>query len=318
MLKLNLQMFAEGDEPGNDSTLDNEPGLSPSEQFDQMYYGTDDDQQDDDADNDTVNNDSGDVAGGDTDPADGDDDQQNQQNQQSQQQPWKNQQNADFAAQRRRQEEAQRIAQAEQRARDAVYAEQFKDKINPYTGQPIRTEADYKAYQQAYNAELLQNSGIQQSQFDQMVNADPRIQQAQKIIEQQEQMTRQNQQMQEARKLDEAVERIRKFDKSVKTQQDVIDNPHFQEIAQMYSRGYDLADAYYLANRTELEQQRQAATKQQFINQAAGKKHLKTTGQNGAGNEVHVPAETLAIYREMMPNATDDEIRAHYARLNKK
>ena len=315
MLKLNLQMFAEGDEPGNDSTLDNEPGLSPSEQFDQMYYGTDDDQQDDDADNDTVNNDSGDVAGGDTDPADGDNDQQQQQ---AQQQPWKNQQNAQFAAERRRQEEQQRTAQAVQAARDAVYAEQYKGQVNPYTGQPIRSEADYKAYQQAYNAELLKNSGITQAQFDQMVDADPRIKQASAIAQQQQQMQAQIRQQQQTQQLQNSLEAIKKFDKDVKTFDDIAKNPHFADIEKMWQNGYSLDDAYYLANRAEIEQKRQAAVKQQVINQTAGKKHLKATGQNGAGSEVHVPADTLAIYREMMPNATDAEIRAHYARINKK
>lgn len=312
MLKLNLQMFAEGAEPGTDSSIDtNETELSASERFDEMYYGSEDDQQDDVLDDDAVNNDSGEVHGGDTDPADGDNDQQTQQ---AQQQPWKNPQNAQFAAERRRQEEAQRIAQATQAARDAVYAEQYKGQVNPYTGKPIRSEADYKAYQQAYNAEILKNSGIQQAQFDQIVNADPRIQQAQQIIAQQELMKRQSQQMAEARKLDEAVEKIRKFDKSVKTQQDIIDNPHFKEIADMYNRGYSLEDAYYLANRAEIEQKKQAAARQQTMNQMTSKQHMRATGNSGAGDAVVVPADIMAMYREMNSDWTDAQIQAHYAK----
>lgn len=131
-------------------------------------------------------------------------------------------------------------------------------------------------------------------------------------------MQEQIRQQQQAQQLQISLEAIKKFDKDVKTFDDIIKNPHFADIDAMFQKGYSLEDAYYLANRAEMEQKRQAAVKQQVINQTAGKKHLKTTGQNGAGNEVHVPAETLAIYREMMPNATDDEIRAHYARLNKK
>lgn len=307
MLKLNLQMFAEGVEPEADSTIEtNEPELSASERFDEMYYGADDDLQDDD----TVNNDSDEVAGGDTDSADDDNAQQSQ----TQQQPWKNQQNAQFAAERRRQEEAQRIAQAEQRARDAVYAEQYKGQVNPYTGQPIRTEADYKAYQQAYNAEVLKNAGIQQSQFDQMVLADPRIQQAQQIIAQQEQMKRQTQQMAERQKLNDAVQKIRKFDKSVKTEQDIVNNPHFQEIAAMYQRGYSLEDAYYLANRAEMEQKKQAASRQQAMNQMTSKQHMRATGNSGAGDAVVVPADVMAMYREMNSDWTDAQIQAHYAK----
>lgn len=310
MLKLNLQMFAEDDTGADDVIETNEPEPTPGEQFDQMYYGTaaDDDQQED-VDDESGNDDAG------ANPADDDN---GQQNQQAQQHPWKNQQNAQFAAERRRQEEQQRTAQAVQAARDAVYAEQYKDHVNPYTGQPIRTEADYKAYIQAYNAEILKNAGIQQAQFDQIVNADPRIQQAQQIIAQQNALQQQSKQMREQQKLDAAVEKIKQFDKSVKTQQDIIDNPHFQEIAAMYNRGYSLEDAYYLANRAEMEQKKQAATRQQTMNQMTSKQHLKKTGNSGAGNEVVVPADVMAIYREMFPDKSDAEIKVHYARMNKK
>lgn len=309
MLKLDLQMFAEGD--GGVET----PVEMPS--FADMYNnGPQVEEPDNDTvpgtDDDIVNNDSGEVAGGDTDPAD-DDNQQSQ----IQQQPWKNEQNAQFAAQRRRLEEQQRTAQAVQAARDAVYAEQYKGQVNPYTGQPIRSEADYKAYQQAYNAEVLKNSGITQAQFDQMVNADPRIQQAATIAQQQQEMMRQMQQQKQAQELNEAVDKIRKIDKSVKTEQDIINNPHFQQIAQYYSKGLTLDEAYYLANRAELEQQKQAATRQQVINQATSKQHMKATGQQGVGDDIVIPPDQMAMYRRFFPNMPEADLKKHYARMTK-
>lgn len=309
LLKLDLQMFADGDGAGTETAL-------PS--FAEMYEqgapepegdtGADD-VQDDVIDDDTVNDDSGDVTGGDTDPEDGDSNQQ--------QKPWKNEQNAQFAAQRRRMEEQQRIAQAVQAARDELYAQQYAGKVNPYTGQPIKNEADYKAYMQAYNADVLKNAGIQQEQFDQIVNSDPRIIQAQQIVQQQEAIKQQNARMQQAQKLNDSVAAIRKFDKSVKSEQDIIDNPHFAEIAAMYNRGYSLEDAYYLANRAELDQKKQAAARQQAVNQVTGKSHMKATGQNGAGNEIVVPSDVMIAYRRMNPKATEAEIKKHYAKLQK-
>ena len=318
MLKLDLQFFSEevdiGTVEATEST-ENQPILSDYEQFEALYNGNSDDESQDDAYEITVNDDSEPVLGGDADSADGG---RNEPIQTPQGQPWKNEQNARYAAERRRQEEQQRIAQAVQAARDAVYAEQYKDSVNPYTGQPIRTEADYKAYQQAYNAEILQNAGIQQTQFDQIVNSDPRIIQAQQIIAQQNAMQQQSKQLAEQQKLNDSIAKIKQFDKSVKTEQDVINNPHFQQIAEMYGRGYSLEDAYYLANRAEMEQKRQAATKQQAINQVAGKQHMKATGQNGAGNDIHIPADVMTMYREMNPHMSDADIRKHYARVNKK
>lgn len=317
MLKLDLQFFSEDvavDTTEAVESTENQPTMSDYEQFEALYNGTSDDESQDDAYESTVNDDSEPVLGGDADSADGD---SNEPIQTPPEQPWKNEQNARYAAERRRQEEAQRIELAKQQARDAVYAEQFQGQVNPYTGQPIRTEADYKAYQQAYNAEILQNAGIQQTQFDQIVNADPRIIQAQQIINQQNAMQQQAKQMQEQQKLNDAIAKIKQFDKSVKSPQDVINNPHFQQIEEMWSRGYSLEDAYYLANRAELEQKKQAAAKQQAINQVAGKQHMKATGQNGTGNDVHIPADVMAMYREMT-GMSDAEIRKHYARVNKK
>lgn len=303
-MKLDLQLFSEDIEVGTIDTgdvIENQTeSLSDYEQFESLYYGSEEaDGYEEEASVEENNN--ADLTTGTEAP----------------EQPWKTEQNARFAAERRKQEEEQRIAQAVQSARDAVYAEQYKDTVNPYTGQPIRTEADYKQYVQQYNADLIQSSGIQQSQFDQIVNNDPRIQQAQQIINQQNAMQQQSAMEQESLKLKEAVKKIGQFDKSVKTEQDVINNPHFQKIAEYYNKGISLEDAYYLANRTELEAKKQAATRQQTINQVAGKQHMKTTGQNGVGNDVHIPPDVMSMYREMT-GMSDDAIRKHYSRLNTK
>lgn len=303
-MKLDLQLFSEDIEVGTVDTgdvIENQTeSLSDYEQFESLYYGSEEaDGYEEEASVEENNN--ADLTTGTEAP----------------EQPWKTEQNARFAAERRKQEEERRTAQAVQAARDAVYAEQYKDTVNPYTGQPIRTEADYKQYVQQYNADLIQSSGIQQSQFDQIVNNDPRIQQAQQIINQQNAMQQQSAMEQESLKLKEAVKKIGQFDKSVKTEQDVINNPHFQKIAEYYNKGISLEDAYYLANRTELEAKKQAATRQQTINQVAGKQHMKTTGQNGVGNDVHIPPDVMSMYREMT-GMSDDAIRKHYSRLNTK
>lgn len=304
-MKLDLQLFSEdieGSAIDTGDVIENQTeSMSDYEQFESLYYGSEEESDGyEEVDVEVASNDAELSASTDV-----------------SEQPWKTEQNARFAAERRKQEEEQRIAQAVQSARDSVYAEQYKDTVNPYTGQPIRSEADYKQYVQQYNEDLIKSSGIQQSQFDQIVNSDPRIQQAQQIINQQNAMQKQSAMEQESLKLKEAVKKIGQFDKSVKTEQDVINNPHFQQIAEYYNKGISLEDAYYLANRAELEAKKQAATRQQTINQVAGKQHMKTTGQNGVGNDVHIPADVMSMYREMT-GMSDDAIRKHYSRINAK
>lgn len=306
-LKLNLQMFAEGDasDTGTDAGTE-EQSLGSYEQFEQLYNNQAEDGSE--GEGDTVNNDSDDSLGGDDDSADGGIEKNLQE-----QQPWKNQYNAQQAAQRRRQEEAQRV----QRERDAVFAQIYHGQINPYTNKPIQSEKDYQQYVQQYTQDQLQQAGVDQSVVQQAVNADPRVQQAAAIIQQQQAMAAQQAQQAQTQQFHVALQAIQQLDPTVKGFEDIINNPHFAEIEQRWKKGYSLEDAYYLANRSELSQKKQAAAKQQVINQATGKKHLKPTGNNGAGDDVQVPADVMAMYREMNPKATDAEIRKHYARLMK-
>lgn len=309
LLKLDLQMFADGDEPGTDTTIETTDNqLSASEQFDKLYYGDDDVQ--DDLDDDTVNDDSGEVLGGDTDPADDDTEQQEP----PQNQPWKNEQNAQFAAERRRQEEAQR----QQAAVDAAYARIYAGQVNPYTGKPIQSEADYNAYIQQHTMEQLKQANVDPNMFQNAVKADPTVRQAQAIVQQQQEFQRQQQAQKQAQELNDSIKAISASFPEVKNAQDIISNPHFNEIEAMWKAGYKLEHAFFIANQQEMAQKRQAAAKQQVINQVTGKQHMKKTGNSGAGNEVVVPADVMAIYRDMFPDKSDAEIKAHYARMNKK
>ena len=306
-LKLNLQMFAEGDvnDTGAETGAE-EQSLSGYEQFEQLYNNPEKDGSE--GEGDTVNNDPDDSLGGDDDSADGEIEQDLQE-----QQPWKNQYNAQQAAQRRKHEEAQRV----QRERDAVFAQIYHGQINPYTNKPIQSEKDYQQYVQQYTQDQLQQAGVDQSVVQQAVNADPRVQQAAAIIQQQQAMAAQQAQQAQTQQFHVALQAIQQFDPAVKSFEDIINNPHFAEIEQRWQKGYSLEDAYYLANRSELSQKKQAAAKQQVINQAAGKKHLKPTGNNGSGDDVQVPADVMAMYREMNPKATEAEIRKNYAKFMK-
>lgn len=49
---------------------------------------------------------------------------------------------------------------------------------------------------------------------------------------------------------------------------------------------------------------------------AAGKQHLSSTNQRGTG-ALDVPADEMALYRELNPDMTDKEIQAHYNKYRK-
>ena len=229
-IKLDLQMFAEGDPNGTSDTGAEEQSLGGYEQFEELYNNG---LQDEDVDTDETT-DTG------ADDTDADADSNTDIDTQAQQQPWKNQYNAQQAAQRRRQEEAQRV----QRERDAVYAQIYAGQINPYTNKPIQSEQDYQEYVRQYTQEQLQQAGIDQNVVQQAVNADPRVQQAAAIIQQQQVFQAQQAQMQQKQQFQTALQNIQQFDSSVKGFEDIINNSHFAEIEQKLSRNGKKAIAW--------------------------------------------------------------------------
>ena len=300
-MELDLQMFAEGE--GENAATDDTTVVDAALSFEEMYqngataemdggngeFGSDDEgDQDDGAEEEAATEDVSGVDSG------------------QEEQPWKNPYNADMAARRRRQEEAQRV----QQARDEIVRETYAGQINPYTNRPILTEADLRQYQQQYQQERMQQAGIDPAMIQQMINNHPVVKQSQQLLAQQRQVR--GQQL-----LQDEVRVISQIDPAVRTVQDVIQMDNFQQINQMVQQGYRLSDAYKLVNMNRITQRKQAAAKQQVINQTAGKQHLQATGQNGAGNEVQIPSDILAIYHEMMPEATDGQIKKHYAETKK-
>lgn len=226
-------------------------------------------------------------------------------------QDFKNAFNAKMAAERRRREEAERT----QARVDEAYRKMFEGQVNPYTNMPINSEADYTAYMQRHQLEQqraqLQEAGMSEADFDGMVNNDPRVQQAQQIIEE-------NKRQQSIREMNEGLEAIRKLDPSVKTFQDLIDHESYAQMNELFKQGVKVADAFKLANFDRLMQGKQAAAKQQVLNETASKQHMIPTGQKGTGDEVIVPQETMDIYKALNPHMTEAQIKEHYKKSHKR
>ena len=79
-------------------------------------------------------------------------------------------------------------------------------------------------------------------------------------------------------------------------------------------KGLSLEDAYYMANRADIDRQRMAAAKQAGVNQARGKSHMAAPAPAASPAAYVATPEEAAAYREFMPNATDKEINAAYGR----
>lgn len=225
---------------------------------------------------------------------------------------------AQFAAARRK-AEAERdaaIAQAKEDAQKQV-DEFFKTSglMNPYTGQPITTRAEYEAYRERFEADqkakLMEKAGITQEEFQAFVQGLPEVRAARQAKAEAEAAARQAREQEAKAMVDEQLRQIRAIDPTVKELGDLAKLDTYPKLYDMVKRGYSILDAYRLANYDTLTQRAAEASRKAAINSVQSKQHLKATESRGGG-AIPVPDSVLEEYRVLNPGATKEEIQKHY------
>ena len=225
---------------------------------------------------------------------------------------------AQFAAARRK-AEAERdaaIAQAKEDAQKQV-DEFFKTSglMNPYTGQPITTRAEYEAYRERFEADqkakLMEKAGITQEEFQAFVQGLPEVRAARQAKAEAEAAARQAREQEAKARVDEQLQQIRAIDPTVKELGDLAKLDTYPKLYDMVKRGYSILDAYRLANYDTLTQRAAEASRKAAINSVQSKQHLKATESRGGG-AIPVPDSVLEEYRVLNPGATKEEIQKHY------
>ena len=204
-----------------------------------------------------------------------------------------------------------RIEAETQKRVDARIAREFEGILNPYTNQPIRTEADLTAYRSAFAAEeqrqQLEEMGVSKEGLDSYIQNHPAMQQAQQVIHQQEQQAAND-------FMAKDFEAMKKEfpDCGLESPQQLNETEAGRRALQMWANapGITLADAYAATHRKELSKKQSAAAKQAAMNEMNSKGHLRQTkGSNAKGD---VPAEIAEEYKKYFPNATHEKIAEMY------
>lgn len=228
---------------------------------------------------------------------------------------------------RRRQAHGRRqreLEAARQEARDAAYEEMFRGQKNPYTDTPIRTEADYRAYRDAMSrqdAEAgLRRAGVDPQLIRGMVEEELRPlreqarQQELSAIGEQARMVS----SQADAAIRQAMDTIRQmYGGTAQSMEDILAMPTGEAFRGYIQKGLSLEDAYYMANRADIDKQRMAAARQAGVNQARGKSHMANPAPAAGPAAYQATPEEARAYREFMPDATDKEINAAYAGYHK-
>lgn len=231
--------------------------------------------------------------------------------------------NARFAAARRRAEaerdaEVKRVREEAKAYADAQIAEVLKTAgfKNPYTGEDIRTMAEFNAYTQKLREEqknaVMQGSGMSEEQFRAFMEGSPEVQEARRIKLEAEATLREAKERAAREKVDAQIREISEMNPAVKTLEDLAKLPNYPEIYAKVKSGYSIVDAYKLLNLGEIEARAAKRARQEVRNAAQSKNHLEKTVDKGTGR-VEVPEDVKVQYRMLDPDITDEEIQKHYA-----
>lgn len=205
---------------------------------------------------------------------------------------------------------ARRRAEAEfkkkQEARDAEYARRFGKYVNPETGQPIRSEADYlEAWdaQERVNAKKeLETAGVNPQMIERLVENSPRMREAERML-----ADYQRQQVEQL--INNDVAELNKLDPNITSLETV--PPEVMQNAQ--AKGISLVLAYKDLNFGKISAQQTSAIQQRTINQIAGKSHLApVVGVAQKDNLVEIPADKLASWKRLYPNLSAAELKKKY------
>lgn len=161
------------------------------------------------------------------------------------------------------------------------------------------------------NNQQLEDLGVEDKDafnnyINNVINNNPEILKARKIIAEQEARDS------EAR-LEKEIMEISKLDPSIKTVQDLVNHPSYNNIVNRVQKGASVLDAYKLENFDVLTNRTADAAAQSVYNNINNKQHLKTTTGN-ATTDVVVPSEVYAMYKRNLPTWTDEQIKKHYAK----
>jgi hypothetical protein len=192
---------------------------------------------------------------------------------------------------------------------------------DPNTGKPVTTLEELNAVQKEQQQRQMQKNLREGKLLPEDLQAMIRSE-----MEQKEQEAKPQQQEKPAgnaafqAQVEKELAEINKLDSSVKTLEDIMQLETAPAFAAAVKRGATFLEAFQLANFDRLQkagrEESARRAKQAALNDQRSKEHLTGSSQKGSG-AVSVPADTLAMYRMLMPGKSDDEITAHYNRTLK-
>jgi hypothetical protein len=234
----------------------------------------------------------------------------------SEEEPEEDDRDSIYAAARRRAEsEARAKYEKEQVERDTYYARMCEGTVNPETGAPITTEAEYRealeAQERINMSQQLQSKGIDPEILNQFVKNNPAIREAERLVEETKQTKAKEQ-------IAEDIKTIMNLDKSFADEDELTSSDEFQNAVKyaLSHPGVLLSEAYKLVNFDTLRNAGARAAKQAAINEAKGKGHLTSPKGAKGDDEISIPEGDLNKWKRFYPEKSIKELNALYAKVH--
>ncbi len=230
---------------------------------------------------------------------------------------------ARFAAERRRaeQEDAvnRAVADAETRFNTALHSVGIP---NPYTGKPFQTLKELEEYKSTYDesdrTERMAQGGTTPDDIRAIVAEMPEVKAAVAAAEKARAAEEAATRAAFDRTVEDELQKIHAIDPSVNTLEDIVNGENGEAfIRAVREHSMNFYDAFRFANMDKLAAARQEDARREEAARQSGKNHLTSTVSRGDGG-VSVPAAEMALYKSLMPEATEAEICRHYGRYVKK
>lgn len=225
--------------------------------------------------------------------------------------------NARYAAARRKAEQEKMTAIAETERQ--FY--ETHNLINPYTGKQVKSRADFAEYQRQYDEELASEMAARPNisawQYEAMTASTPEVEQARALQQQVERMEM-------GRQVEAEIAEIARYEPGIKEPADITKLPEIDAMRMYLQQGMTLLDAYRAAsfNRkmdsAEQEKERSVRQIKASINKHNAKGHLQRLSGNQGEGSPSVPPEVWKEYRKLMPELNNQEIFAHYHKYAKR
>ncbi len=232
-------------------------------------------------------------------------------------------------AARRREEKTQALvekARLEERQKLTAEKDRILDEsiatlklVNPYTNKPIQSRADYDAFVKARDdariSESMDKLGIDREILDSVINQHPAIVEAQKIAAEADKEKQRILDDEAVKRLDTELVAIQKYDKTVKTAEDLLALPNYADIRRFVQAGLSISEAFEHVNRDKIDEQKRKATWQEAINSVNSKSHMKAGDASQGTGGIVVPPDVEKQYMNNFPGITREEIQKKYAQV---